>query len=400
MEKRSSTAVYAAVNGSYWASFCLVYSFAEVYLQAVGYSNTELGWVLAVGSSLGALIGPALSSLLDRGRGFRAEQLILLCLSVQAVCAVSLLLSPGKSLLSAVYYSLYLAFCLPINSLSMKLYAEAERLRIPVSYSAARAAGSLCFVLLSFALGFLVKRFPITILLWLSFPVNLLQGAANLRFAARINSAAAVPEAGEEKKRDAGLFTFLKENMAFGILLLGSILIFFSHNLITSFMINVVKNAGGDASSMSLLNAFMAAVEIPVMFFYPRLKKGKTAAALLMFSFAAFSLKAAAVMLAPSVPWLFAALLLQGPSFALYSPTIVDYVETVVPLRDAGKGQSLAYSTTTLGSVAAGLIGGLLYDRLTVTQTLLIGTAVCIAGSFITVQAVRAGRRKKGETYA
>ena len=50
MEKRSSTAVYAAVNGSYWASFCLVYSFAAVYLQAVGYSNTELGWVLAVGS--------------------------------------------------------------------------------------------------------------------------------------------------------------------------------------------------------------------------------------------------------------------------------------------------------------------------------------------------------------
>ena len=282
----------------------------------------------------------------------------------------------------------------------MKLYAEAERLRIPVSYSAARAAGSLCFVLLSFALGFLVKRFPITVLLWLSFPVNLFQGTANLRFAARINSEAAMPEAGEEKKRDAGLITFLKENMAFGILLLGSILIFFSHNLITSFMINVVKNAGGDASSMSLLNAFMAAVEIPVMFFYSRLKKGKTAAALLMFSFAAFSLKAAAVMLAPSVPWLFAALLLQGPSFALYSPTIVDYVETVIPLRDAGKGQSLAYSTTTLGSVTAGLIGGALYDRLTVTQTLLIGTAVCIAGSFITVQAVRAGRRKKGETYA
>ena len=83
MEKRSSTAVYAAVNGSYWASFCLVYSFAAVYLQAVGSSNTELGWVLAVGSSLGALIGPALSSLLDRGRGFRAEQLILLCLGVQ-----------------------------------------------------------------------------------------------------------------------------------------------------------------------------------------------------------------------------------------------------------------------------------------------------------------------------
>ena len=399
--RRSSTAVYAAVNGSYWASFCLVYSFAAVYLQAAGYTNTELGWVLAVGSSLGAVIGPALSSLLDRGRGFRAEQLILLCLGVQAVCAGALLLSPGKSLLSAVYYSLYLAFCLPINSLSMKLYAEAERLRIPVSYSTARAVGSLCFVLLSTLLGFLVKRFPITVLLWLSFPVNLLQGAANLRFAGRINSAAAAPEGAEEEERgDPGLLTFFKENMAFSILLLGSILIFFSHNLITSFMINVVKNVGGDASSMSLLNAFMAAVEIPVMFFYPRFKKGKTAAGLLMFSFAAFSLKAAAVMLAPSVPWLFAALLLQGPSFALYSPTVVEYVESVVPLRDAGKGQSLAYSTTTLGSVAAGLIGGALYDRLTVTQTLLIGTAVCIAGSLITVQAVRTGRREKGEHHA
>ena len=36
---------------------------------------------------------------------------------------------------------------------------------------------------------------------------------------------------------------------------------------------------------------------------------------------------------------------------------------------------------TTLGSIFSGLFGGIMYDHLSVTATMLIGTAVCAVGA-------------------
>ena len=57
---------YALIQGLYWIGFCGIVSYAAVYLQASGYSNTQLGRILAAGYILGFLFPQMLANLIDR----------------------------------------------------------------------------------------------------------------------------------------------------------------------------------------------------------------------------------------------------------------------------------------------------------------------------------------------
>ena len=62
---RSLTLPFGLGQASFWMSVCITLSFAAVHLKARGFSNTELGLVMAVGNILGALLGPLLASLAE-----------------------------------------------------------------------------------------------------------------------------------------------------------------------------------------------------------------------------------------------------------------------------------------------------------------------------------------------
>ena len=147
------------------------------------------------------------------------------------------------------------------------------------------------------------------------------------------------------------------------------------------FLINITRNVGGDTSDMGFLNAFIAAVEIPVMMFYQQFFGKKDPAAMLRIAFTVFSIKSIAIALAGSLPMLYAAYLFQAPSFALEAAAIVPYVDKTVRYEDSARAQSLAFTMTIVGSVLASIFGGLLYDKTTVSTTLWVGFAVCLAGS-------------------
>ena len=65
MSTKRITAFFSLNQAGFWMSYCLSSSFAAVYLGALGYSNTELGGLLALGSVLGFLLGTGLSSFVD-----------------------------------------------------------------------------------------------------------------------------------------------------------------------------------------------------------------------------------------------------------------------------------------------------------------------------------------------
>ncbi|MBQ1900555.1 MAG: hypothetical protein II153_06560 [Erysipelotrichaceae bacterium] len=56
--------------------------------------------------------------------------------------------------------------------------------------------------------------------------------------------------------------------------------------------------------------------------------------------------------------------------------------------------QSIAFTTTTFGGMLASLIGGLLYDHLSVVTTLYIALAIGIIGAFIMILGIRDKERQ------
>ena len=173
---------------------------------------------------------------------------------------------------------------------------------------------------------------------------------------------------------------FIAADPKFFILLIGTALLFFTHNTINNFLINIVRFDGGDTSTLGVLHAFIAAVEIPVMVFYSRIFRKTDSRKILRVAFIFFTLKAAAIAASRTVPQLFASYAMQAPSFALYASAIVPYVTENTAKEDSAKAQSLAYTMTTCGGIAASLIGGRLYDMLPVPVTVWIACGVSVLG--------------------
>ena len=379
MNQRSSlTARYSAVQGSFWMGYCVTISFAAVYLQGLGYSNASLGLILAVGNLLGALLGPEVSARIDRSERLSAWDFVWPWLLIEAVFLIVLIAVPVKGAVTSAAFALYVAFSVSLNSINLKLFVDCVHGGQGVDYGVARSMGSAAFVLASIVLGVLVKRLGVRLLPWAGLVMVALQALAHLLL--RRGYAPAAVRGGESGHRGRTMLSFLRDNPRYSVLLLGAALIFFGHNTCTNFLINVTRDVGGDESTLGAICAFVAAVEIPVMFFFGRIRGGRKSVTLLRLSLLFFAIKAAAIPLASSVPLLFGAFLLQAPSFALYTAVIVDYVAETVPFADSAKAQSLAFSMTTVGAVLASLIAGKLYDVLTVPQTLWIAGAVTVTG--------------------
>lgn len=383
------TGTFGLVQASFWMSLCITVSFAAVHLEKLGFSSTELGLVMAIGNVLGSVLGPILTALSEKRPRLTTAGLNRPLFVLRAAVLLGLTLFASRSLLSATLYALYMACTVAVNSLNLKFCVDAEQRSLKLDYGVARAAGSLTYVLISALLGLLVKEVGYTSLLWAGALVLLLQAAANELIAHQLRRTALLEQSAAEKQAPLSLGAFLRKEPRFSMFLLGSILLYFSHNAITNFMIKIAENVGGDEATMGYLNAFMAVVEIPVMLLFSRFCKGKRLSALLQISVAAFMVKALAFAVAPNVALLFASTLLQAPAFALYTCAVVPYASTVISSENAAKAQSLAFSMTTMGAVGASLVCGWLFDVCSVQATLLISAAVCAVGVAVCLPSVR-----------
>ena len=377
--QRTANYEYAAVQGLYWASYCGSASFAAVYLQGRGFSNLQLGQVLAIGFVLGFLFPQLLATLIDRSRRVN----VFLCqfgvLFLQAVTAALLLIF---SSLTAVFVicCLLIALEITLNPMNTLISVELENRIGNINYGAARGTGSLVYSFVAVALGYLVERRGFQILPW----VNLFFIVLQALMLAVLSRSVRYDLPAEPKIVCAGsrryYSDFFRENRRFFGLLPGIVLLFFAQNLVTNYLINVVREVGGDTSDMGRLSGYTAFLEIPMMFLYLRLTRKFSCAATIRFAAVAFAVKALAIALAVNMLSLYAACLLQAVSFAMMTPGMVRYVQLYIGPQDSAKGQALAFGMVTLGNVFSSSLGGLLFDVFPVRQTLLIGAAFSFLG--------------------
>ena len=57
---------YSMIQGSYWMIFGVICSFASVFLLSKGYSNSEIGIIIAAANVLSVVIQPVVADFADR----------------------------------------------------------------------------------------------------------------------------------------------------------------------------------------------------------------------------------------------------------------------------------------------------------------------------------------------
>lgn len=388
MKKRISAVTfhYMLITAGFWTSYCLVSTYAAVYLQGAGYNNTQLGVILALGNIGGAVLSTLLGDFLDRHPQVRHAQVLQVLSLIQAVSLVVLRINPVSGLMTSVFYVLYTTALMGVNAVNLDLCVRFEHVGADLNFGLARSTGSLSFMVVSIILGILVERFSHLVLLYAGLIIIAFQVMSNIIIDRDLRAAEAlsVPSRSDvAPEKSASLIQFIRQNRYFSILLLGVIVLFIAHNMDGNFMINEIHALGGDTSDMGWIAAFQALVEVPVMIFASRLSKKWCYAQYIRLAFVFFVVKTLAYTLSPSLAFFFGARILQAPSYALYIVLIVPYADLVIPHKDSAKAQGLLVSATNLGAVLASLAGGAMFDSIGVRPTMLISFAIALVGCVI-----------------
>ena len=405
MEKRFNLQ-YAGIHGTYWLYYGVICSFASVFLLDRGYSNTEIGIILAVGNIFAVLLQPIMGDLADRSRRISFFGFMEMMTTLLMVLTVFLLVLQKKSGLLMFVYVMAFGWMNIVQPFCNAMNRKLSETGVYINFGACRAIGSLTYSIMCFFLGSLVERFgvnvlPVTgevvlilfmtaiVIVAKSFRRTMAEKSDGTKSAASGSSAANAASGDEE---EINLPMFVKRNKMFLVLCLGVLGLYYTNSVLNTYMAQIAESVGGDNGDIGRIFSILALMEIPTMMFFDRINKRFRTRTLMKFSAVAFVFWILICFLAENVMTLILAQFIQPFSFALFLPSIVRFIDDIMSKGEAVKGQTMFTTTTTMAAVFASLIGGVILDA--AGPKMLTLTAACVTAIGAAVVVFSADRVK------
>ncbi len=396
MEKTRSgawTLRYTLLNATYFVAFCTIHACASVYLLANGFTNTEIGVLLAVANIVSALFQPAIAAVIDKGGALTNRRFILLSVLIILVGSVVLLFSASKALVIFPVFALIYMIQFAYQPVMTALCFEYQKAGCKITYGLARGLGSASFAFTSAFIGHGVEAFGVKLLLY----VNIVTMAVSAVLIYTFKKPATKPEKEEaltekapssDEKTKGGLLHFAKNYPAFSVFLVGVVCFFFAHNMINDFMIQIIRNLGGGEKELGYANFLQAILELPVMALITLVFKKISPRKLLILSGSAFLVKIAILIFAGNMAHMYLSQSFQLLAYAVFIPAAAYYVSQTMDEHDQVKGQAFVTSAITLGGVFSNLVSGVILDNFGIRPMLVTGTIVCAIGVAIATVAM------------
>ena len=86
------TVRYTLLNAAYFVAFCTIHALAALYLLDRGFSNTEVGFLLAVANILSAISQPIVAGIIDKPGPLTNRRFILISVMIIALGSILLML--------------------------------------------------------------------------------------------------------------------------------------------------------------------------------------------------------------------------------------------------------------------------------------------------------------------
>lgn len=384
--KNLFTFKYSLVQGSYWAAFCAIIGYASPFLISRDFNGRDIGILIACGNILSVILQPMIAALADRSKRLKLNVLSAIIAMGAFFALLLLLLIPGSFYISAGLFTLVLTVTgvlMPmINSLSVNLMNKGYH----VNYGVARGIGSLCYAAISYFLGYLINIYGENIILATALILYLVVVLSLLFFKSVHKNVLSEYSYGEEhtvNPQDGSLLVFIKSYKRFLLMNLGIICLFTFHNIINTYLIQIMLHVGGNSSDMGVSIAIAALLELPAMFLFSYMVRRIPANKLLKISASFFAIKSVAFYYSSSVLMIHLSQGFQLLSFALYIPASVHYASELMKEGDKVKGQAIISASLTAGGVVGSLLGGYLLEAKGVSAMLLAGAIFSVIGMLI-----------------
>lgn len=382
---------YGLVQGTYWMSYAVYFSFASVFLLARGYSNGMIGMILALGNILALIFQPFISDRADRLKRLPLTTLIgIMGFSVLLLTWV-FMISESKNMMVTIAYILIISV---INIMQPIITALSFKLRecgLYVNFGLTRSGGSMSYAVLCWILGSLVAAFGVRILppsgelVFVGFIGALVLTQKIFNRASDINGYR-VEEPGSAIRENSGMsginiWQFISRHKGFFIVNIGVFGVFFSNQVLNGFMLQIVQGVGGSSQHMGRVFTLMAMLEIPTLIFYDRIRRKFSCKTLLKVSVICYVLQIATCYIAKDVSLIFVAEIFQPFAFALLLPSMVHIIDEAMEKGEAVKGQSMYTMVTVFSTITSTMIGGFVIDAMGIKALLLMSVIITSIGA-------------------
>lgn len=368
---------YSLLQGAYWAAFCTIYAFSTVLLLEKGFTDAQIGIVVALGNILGVALQPVFAGIADSSKHLSLQKLTAILSGLTAFLFLLVYLLPNLLFAVAACFLLTDTFLQVVQPLVNSVSIYYVNRGVSVDFGISRAVGSLSYAAASSFLGILVTKLGADSIIFMGvllllFVVLILISLPLIQGNTSAQQKTETPLSQDTSASRESIFHFFSRYKRFTVALLAVTLLFTFHNMTNSYMIRIIQTLGGDSANMGRALSIAAVCELPAMLFFSKLLKRFSSGQLLILSGIFFALKAGAYLCVGNVFQFYLAQILQMGAFALYIPASVYYVNETMEATDKFKGQAVMTGTNTLGGVIGSLLGGFLLDYTGSTAPMLL----------------------------
>ena len=346
---------FLLLYGSLYAAYGTESAYMPAFLQSHGLAFEQIGIILAAGTIVRILVGPAAGRLADHLDAHKS--VVTTAAGLSGVIGPAYLLAFGFAPLLAISMA-HAAVTASLAPLSDALSMAASAKERTFQYGWVRGAGSAAFVAGTLLSGQLIDRFGLSSIIVSSSLLFLVMAVCATSVPAPVTSP---HSAGKEP----GAFRTLWKIAAFRRLIVVAVLVIGSHALNDTFAVIQWGNAGYGSFAISLLWGESVLAEVAVFFFvgpWVIFRLGIRGAAAL--SASAGVIRWTVMATTTSATALVAVQALHGLTFALMHLAAMGIIVRSVPNRLSATAQTL-YGPGALGTASAimTLASGYLYAR-------------------------------------
>jgi PPP family 3-phenylpropionic acid transporter len=361
-------------------------TFAPVYFEHIGFTNTQIGLLLSVGPLAAILAQPVWGTVSDRAR--TKNSVLLLLLAGSALCMLLFPLSVSFVFV-LVLICFFMFFQTPIYAVGDAITLEALDKRGGGNFSHIRMAGTFGFAFMSVGFGWLAKDH----IDWL-FSVNLAVFGVCLLLVLRFPAVE-----GHQSRGPKMHMGMLLRNRKLMLYLSMSFVLHLTMGYYYAFFPLYFRELGADSAWVGWSMLISSLSEIPFLLLSVYIFKRIPIPYILLGAGVATALRWYLFSVIDDPIWVFPIQLLHGMIFIVLTVTMAIFINREVPAELKASGQTLhALLCLGVARMIGSFVGGVASDAYGMREVFFYNAlvaAACVAGfaGIFGLQARRAGRQ-------
>ena len=234
---------YLLMQCLYWIPASIVYGYSAMFLQYKGLSNTAIGIAAGTVSFALLFVQPFMDNLIQKIRFLTPKRMMLILMVI-----------------SNVLYFTMGTFAVPTAVIIVLFILTNSLFSCGMSFTTTIGMDSFSYAICAFFMGQLIERYYAGILPY-AFAVSQILVCMVLLFMKDTHVKGSVSEAEES----SSLLLILKENPVIRMFALAFTLSFMANTIVTTYMVNIVYQAGGTEASFGICCFLNAVSEFPAM---------------------------------------------------------------------------------------------------------------------------------------